>query len=432
LAREAYRLVPEQAAARSLHVITMLEAAAYEHGRDAPLDAGPDSPLAEAAKFDPTTLEGVLQEAIRDGHPAAATLIARLLGEKGTVDLLMGRHGDPTTLVLATRHADRRLRMAALEAIVRLAPVKPFPGDSYVSDGLAYFAASSGQRRMLSAAGQSDAARRTAGGLSALGYIVDTATTGRETVRMALASPDYEFAVIDTAIEEPTADMLIQELRRDCRAADLPVVLVARSGWLDRAEQLAAELPRVAAFPRPHNVEDLKWQVAQLMPTIARDFVPFAVRQKQAALALDLLARLSKAPEGMVDRRRVERSALSALHVPALSARAIPIIASLGTPECQRALVEVASLATEPFEVRKAAVLAFAQSTRDHGILLTGGEISRQYERYNQSQSQDRATQRILGLLLDSLEAQSVPRAAGKKPKPQSVPAGPTVAKPAS
>jgi hypothetical protein len=42
-----------------------------------------------------------------------------------------------------------------------------------------------------------------------------------------------------------------------------------------------------------------------------------------------------------------------------------------------------------------------------HGTLLTSGEILLQYDRYNQSETQDRQTQLVLASILDSVEARA-------------------------
>jgi hypothetical protein len=54
---------------------------------------------------------------------------------------------------------------------------------------------------------------------------------------------------------------------------------------------------------------------------------------------------------------------------------------------------------------RQAAVAAFREAVQRCGLLLTTGEIQRQYDRYNQSAREDPATQKVLGLILDCIEA---------------------------
>jgi hypothetical protein len=81
------------------------------------------------------------------------------------------------------------------------------------------------------------------------------------------------------------------------------------------------------------------------------------------------------------------------------------VLAQWNSAESQRALVEEASRFTQPLALRQAAAAAFRQSIEKHGILLTTEEIRRQYRRYNESEKQDAATQHVLGLILDCLEA---------------------------
>jgi MOSC domain-containing protein YiiM len=89
-------------------------------------------------------------------------------------------------------------------------------------------------------------------------------------------------------------------------------------------------------------------------------------------------------------------------------------------------LVEVVSQPSEPLELREGALEAFRENVRRHGILLTTVEIGRQYQRYNQSESADRATQRVLGAVLDCFEASKQARSApqGTAPGNQAAPRG--------
>ena len=418
LARDAYQIAPGDAEIRILYWTARLESAAHEQGLDKPLAA--DMPvMAELAQQGVDTLEQLLNDAMHRGYAAAATTAARVLGRKGPVERVLYEGGRPAPLVMAVRHANRRLRMAALDAILALQPSRPYPGSSYVPESLGYFAASSGVRRVLVGSPHSDTALAMAGSLTSAGYQIDIATNGRELVRMAMASPDYEFVLVDMSLNEPTADFVVQQLRHDYRSAGLRVGLLARDGFLPRAQQIAEYDKLTLAFSRPHASEEVAWQVQQLAGLAPEDFVPFAVRQEQAAQSLAYLAELAAKWPKVYDVYRLQNILLAALHAPRLGLKAAAVMQSLGTPECQRALVEVASLPSEPLELRERALAAFRQNVRRYGILLTTGEIRRQYQRYNQSESADRATQRVLGAVLDCFEAtkqaRSSPQGAGKQ-----------------
>jgi hypothetical protein len=415
LARDAYAILPDDHQVRLLYLATMLEQAAYENGLDKPLEDRPGSPVREAAGFGAATMQGVLEYAMAGHHPAAATAAAQILGRCGQAGEILYRGPSPTPLVMAARSPDRRLRLAACEAIVQLKPNRPFAGASYVPETLAMLAASRGAGRALVGSPSIEGARELAGMMASSGLQVDTASTGRELVHVAAASPDYELALIDSIIDRPTVDLVVQELRGDYRTADLRVGLIARSGNYERAERIAREQPLTLAFSRPHDEQSFQWQMGQLAALGPRAFVGHAERQRQAALALDLLAALSVAPQGIYDLRRMEDSVLTALYNPALSTKAAAVLANLGTPESQRALVDTASRSGLPLEVRKAAVEAFRRNSQKHGILLTTGEIRRQYDRYNNSRSLDAAAQQVLGLILDCIEAPTKPVNAPKK-----------------
>ena len=138
-----------------------------------------------------------------------------------------------------------------------------------------------------------------------------------------------------------------------------------------------------------------------------RDLVRPEERLREAGEALDILAELIRTSPKLYDIRRVQDSVLAALKTPALAAKAVATLANVNSPEAQRALMDVASRDGSPLELRQAAVEAFRTSVQVHGLLLTTEEIRRQYERYNKSENADKDTQKVLGLLLDCIEAPS-------------------------
>lgn len=420
LARDAYALAGADPQIRRLYLAATLDAAAYEAGLDQPLPRGEGTAMAEAAALGAEVIEDLLEHAIAADHVPAATAAARILGRIGTADALLRQGTQPAVLVRATWHADRRLRMAATDAVIRLQPARSFPGSSHVAEALAFFAASSGARRALVAGPSTEDSRRLAGMLAAAGYQVDTAVTGRELGRLAVASPDYELALIDAAIERPTIDLLLKELRKDCRSGTLRVGLIARDGFLPRARHVARSDPAALAFSRPHSDESFARQLEQLTALAPRAFVDLAERQRQAAEALDRLAEVSRPGEKLYDVGRTQNAVLAALYTPGLGSKAAAVLGNLGNAESQRALVELASRWTQPLEVRRAAVDAFRQNSRASGILLTNREILLQYERYNQSENLDQATQQVLGSILDCIEAPTQPvQAKGESGKPK-------------
>ena len=404
LARHAYEIAPENAAAVQLYIATMLEAAAYQKGLPKPLDDKADAAAAEAKNLGPKAVEAALGYAMADGHPAAATAAAQILGQIGNADELLYGGPKPGALALALQNPDRRLRIAAARAVTALKPKRQFAGSSYVLQTLGYFASSSGMRRALLAGANVEDLRRMVPALTAAGFQTDTATNGREAMRMAVSSPDYELAMIYAGIDQPPLNLLLQQLRHDDRSDDLRVGVIAREGFSERAQHVAENDPLTKAFARPHDDASVAWQLEQLATLRLDEFVTFEERQRQAGDALDMLGELGRNPGKLYDMHQVEKAVLMAMNTPSLSRKAIAVLAEINSPEAQRALVETAGRVTQPLEIRHAAVSAFRQNLQAHGILLTVEEIKRQYQQYNESKNQDAATRDILGLILDCLE----------------------------
>ena len=109
---------------RLLCLAALLDDAAYTNGLDKPLD---ERSRTIAKQYAPKVLDETLAYAMAQHHPAAAAAAARLLGEIGKADELLYQGDKLAPLVRAVQSPDRRLRMAALEAIVKLRPTKPFP-----------------------------------------------------------------------------------------------------------------------------------------------------------------------------------------------------------------------------------------------------------------------------------------------------------------
>jgi hypothetical protein len=129
------------------------------------------------------------------------------------------------------------------------------------------------------------------------------------------------------------------------------------------------------------------------------------LRLQEAAIALDWLAEMAKAPPQVFDVRRYEGVVEHALYHPFTAAHAAAAMARMGTHSSQVDLIDLASLAVQPLDVRQAAAAAFAQSVHQFGLRLAPSDVIRQYDRYNQSAQLDKETQALLGQILDTIEA---------------------------
>ncbi|MEI8375028.1 MAG: hypothetical protein WCJ35_19560 [Planctomycetota bacterium] len=409
LACAARSLAPDNRQVQMLALAAVLEQAVYDRGLDKRLDFDKDPTVRAIAALDSRMIESVLAFCLAENHPAAARAAAEILGRAGKPQDLLRGGSEASPLVRAVRSTDRRLRMAAAEAIVRLQPQTAFAGSSHLLESLAYLAASSGGRRALVVSSNTETLEEWIGVLKFRNIVSDSAVAGREAVRMALRCPDYEFVLIDMATLGPPAEEIVQQLHQDYRTASLRIGLIARAGFLKRAERIADEDPLAIAFSQPIDATAARWQLGQLMALTPREFVGFSERQDLAVRALNCLAKLAGTSGNLYDMHRVEDAVLAGLRVPRLSGHAVAVLANLGTQASQRALTDLAGRFVNPLAVRQAAGIAFGFNVQRFGLLLDQEAIRVLYARCRESVSQDQATQQVLTSILSTIESRATP-----------------------
>jgi CheY-like chemotaxis protein len=405
LAKPLYELLPESPVVRRLYLGSLLELSAYEAGRDEPLPTGAGTPHDAAAAMGVEELEQVLAHSTITGHVAAATAAVQILGEIGSQELLHNRGPRPTLLVDAALHPDRRLRFAAVSAIMNLTPDRVYPGSSQVLSSLLYFAGSAGQRRALVLDTHLQEATRLAGLLMQMGFEVDVTTQPRDLLERAVAWPDYELALVDFNLPRTNVDELVQMLRHDHRARLLPLLYVTSSAEDQRAARYVAEhLSHVDVMVRPVDLAGMEVQVNRFLAKTGANLLPPELRLQQAQQAIAWLAAMAAQPAPLYNVQRAAQVAEAALVVPELAPQAAMLLADLGTAGSQQALVGLANRATVPLELRRTAAQAFRHSVHKHGVLLTSDEMLYQYDRYNGSETEPAESQEVLASILDTLE----------------------------
>ena len=403
LARDAFAIAPNNPNAQKQYITAELELAAYQKGLDKPLEEDDCIQLASSKKLGARAVSDALDFALANNYRGAAIASTRLLGEIGTAEELLYASATPSPLARAAVQSDRRLRFAALQSILALKPEKPFAGSSAIVPQLTFFAATGGTRKVLLAGGKIEEMREIVPTFTAAGYSVESAGYGRDALRLMLNSPDYEMVFIDAGINIPTIEHLLQQIRHDCRSADMRVGVSARDGFGDKAERVVEKDPMARTFARPHDEAAIQWQIEQLGKLSPREFVPADERQRQAAEALSLLASLADRPK-LYDLRAEQDVFIALTGNPEQRSKAIEILAKINSPEAQRTLADIASRNSLPIDARQAAAASFRDNVKQNGILLKSGEIKMQYTRYNESERQDAETQQVLGLILDALE----------------------------
>jgi DNA-binding response OmpR family regulator len=403
-AGQLLNLLPEQAEDRLLIWTALLQADAYRAGLDSPPPTDENSAFAIAEDQGVGVVENVLSYAMGNGYMPAATVAAQILGGLGDQEALKGVAGKPSALVLAARSDDRRLRFAAIEAIVKLEPNDHFPGLSYLTDGLVYFATGFGQRSAVVRFPNPSIAQQLAGMLNSLGFEAVAATNGRDLFLTASRSNNYELILLSSRLDRPETKLLYQELRKDPRTAQTPIILLAEDEELpDLRDRIGADRLAVAMV-RPSDLRGMQFVVESAMARAGDRILPAEVRARQAAAALKWMSELQERNPKLFDFRGHEQRLTEILYVPTLSPLTAAILSQHGTHFSQQTLLALANRNTQPLVSREAAAAAFGESVRRFGVRLTKPEIRQQYSRYNASETEDQASQELLGSILDAIE----------------------------
>jgi hypothetical protein len=175
---------------------------------------------------------------------------------------------------------------------------------------------------------------------------------------------------------------------------------------------VALKNPLTFVVIRPQDAAGLEFQVQPMLTATAESRLSGDERMQQAARSLEWLGAMAAGkpmPTGagpqFYNVQRAQHAVETALQVPALTPLAAPLLADLGRPEGQRALVNLASQSARPLEMRQAAAAAFRRAVDRYGILLTTVEMARQYDLYNLSETQPKESQDVFSSILDTLES---------------------------
>ncbi|HEX4415931.1 MAG TPA: hypothetical protein VH107_20030 [Lacipirellulaceae bacterium] len=287
LAGELARIRPDNGDDQRQALVLRLEAAG--------LTAKPNSPPAipRLSQADPHELSAALGEALKNNYSHAALALVDALSQQPDASILLTADGKPSPLTDALNSPNRRVRFAALKALMALNPAVPYPGSSRVPDTLAWFAGSTGEGQAVVAMPTNATAGDLAGQLAEHHLAAQAVNRGHDAVEMAASLPDLELILVDMNILLPEIREVVYQLRITPATGDVPIALLAADGRLDAAKRLASEHTRVIAVPRPHTAEALASIVDSLSKLSARDEVPADERAAEADQAKKWLTMLS-------------------------------------------------------------------------------------------------------------------------------------------
>ena len=411
LADDLYRISPDSAAHRELYLTTQLGWAKLFGGIGMPLaDTAIDALIARSS-IDPTEANLVLTKALAANQIPAAIAAAELLGHVDKFSVgsrTFGTSSNARALIQAIQHPHARVRLAALQAIMRLDPQRPFDGACDVAKSLNRMATATGSRHVLIIHPQRKQSTLMAGFLQPLGFTATVVGNGKAGLEASRKHADLELILISDAVIGPAAGEVLQQLDFDPLTGKIPVCLMTTGERIGTAAFRVQRFPQMESFPLPSTREGMASLLRNTLPLTDEFAMSPNERLASAQWALGQMAKLTGdlvrysyyEPVAWTD------SLIAALQNPELSAGAADGLGKLGTPAAQLALVNHAGQNHHSLTSRAAAADAFEVAVNRTGLLLESREIMRLYDNYNDNLD-DQESAAILSSVIDSLELPS-------------------------
>ncbi len=427
-ANQAYRLDPNNRTIQTFYHLARWEKIVNERGLDEPFDLAELGRSETAKTLGIPELEAILSEAMQRDCSAAGMVAATLLGQVGDFDSLLlplssSRENDrglPRMLVQASGSGDRRIRFAALKAIMQLNPNRPYPGSSLVSDALLWFGRSEGKRLAVIGCPKIANAMMLGGFLSSFGYESRIATSCGDLFQEAIDSPDVEWAILDERCSKPIVPVFSQNMRNDIRTRELPVAIISADPEVLKATPVEIPLTLISKleleisnttlrhslamiFPYPQNTDSTAWIEAQLRKMTGANPVPPPIRLEQARQSLRWLAAIQRESSSVYRIENLEPFAFRAASSLILAEEGLELLAQIRSNQTQQFLAEYAINEAAPGSLREKAALAFAENVKKHDVLIRGRQVKRLLDMFDFQVRNDKKSDAALESLVNTI-----------------------------
>jgi len=229
-AQQALDIDPRYVPAQQVLLALALEKGVERSGLDAPLGKGAADVQELIASVNPDLVDQVLDRALTEKRLPVVLGAVRALGDLAeTRALKPSGHGEPA-LVRALNYPDRRVQMAAADALLRI-PGAPSPtAAGRVVDVLRRAAAIDPQPRAkptlligFADEGTADAVAQVA---QQIGFVVVKARSGKEALVRLKQAADVDAVLIGARLPDPGLASVLAQLRQDPALAGLPLWIV--------------------------------------------------------------------------------------------------------------------------------------------------------------------------------------------------------------
>jgi hypothetical protein len=347
-----------------------------------------------------------LDRALAEKRTNVALGVTRALGERAEVQAARSERTRPGALVRALDYPDRRVQLAAADALLRLPGPPVHNAGARVVEVLRRALAADSEtslpvapQRVLVAAFNPAQGRQMADAVRAAGLEVVVVRTGRELLRRLNEAADIDAVIVDAEIPYTPLEDTLASLRYDIHYGLLPVrvvyepCLAGATTYVADGRLMTVSLPQSTAEvcnarteARLNRLIESYRQVAVVRGPLTTDLVKQELNQQaqvdqppagpplspserkaQSLLAMEWLDRLAICPTWQYDVTPAGRAIREAIAVPELAKLAIDATGRLPGRDPQIDLANAVLNAQLPADIRALAAEALVRHAALHG-----------------------------------------------------------------
>jgi DNA-binding response OmpR family regulator len=376
LAKQALELGDENRDIQAHFLALSLANDATRAGWDEPLPIGDGTAHDLALTSGRDVVADVLKLSLDSENPAAALGALEVLRQIGTKDQLQSTPGKQSPLMAALNYPDPRVQFSAAMTVLTLDPDQPFSGSQRVVEILVRALQTTTANRSVVVDADLQRGDAVAALLDQIGYHAEVAPTGRQGFVAATRAADVNLILLETNTIRWPLSQTIANLRADARTANIPIAIFGNEATQSRIDGLKKRYRLVTFILEPNTLEGMKARIQPFMSSIQTPPISAEEHERQAAAAVEWLARIAGGHRtNIYDLSVAENALASALREAKLAPRAIFALASIGTKSVQATLLEVALAQNRGLEQREPAAFQLGGHIQRHGLLLTDEQV---------------------------------------------------------
>jgi CheY-like chemotaxis protein len=374
-ARQALDLDPAYLPAQVAFLSIALDKGTERAGVDQPLSRGALAVKELLTSVNPELLVAMLEKALQEHRLTVILGSVRALGDLSEVRAARSAGRSTPALVRALNYPDRRVQMAAAEALLKIGGPAPSQASSRVVEILRRMLLTDALPKVLVVDFDKERGGLVGRAVQQAGFEPIVVQTGKEALSRLTRAADIDALLVDAAVPNPQLPHLLGQLRADINAGQLPILVTTSADKVERLTRELGHYRNVWVMETSANAANLKRDLtARIAEAMGRPLSE-SERKDYAARSLEWLTRLARGELSGYDIRPAEAAILETVRSKELGGLAIEAAGRLPGREPQLVLASVVLRSNEPEALRSAAAVELCRHIQNHGLALSTNQI---------------------------------------------------------